>query len=200
MKSRFMMSYEIPYLAAPALESISKDEIARKRREATMPLLAKALNCLGSVILDHYAALEQVRRAFEKASLENPGLSAKAHIYGEDWHSGIGRMLGQRMANKIPQVISNPTPGMLVLGLITYGIGASTLYHLNHRDKYQDATLAAGIVIGACLGIFTNMEGQAILLRILPWAVLVALWLSEIGHRVHATRHVRPKTNEGLLL
>lgn len=81
------------------------------------------------------------------------------------------------------QVLSSPTPKVLILGLVAYGAGASTLYHLNRRDKHQDKMLAAGIVIGGLLGISSNMDGETILFIILPWIVLIALWLSNISHR-----------------
>ncbi|KAK1498555.1 hypothetical protein CTAM01_07284 [Colletotrichum tamarilloi] len=178
----------------PSTPGAWKQRSARYSKSRMAKLAAEMGTIFGSMILKENAVLGQTREPLEPPTSWDAVLSAQFEVSGEGWHSGIGNLLGNSPKQMVIQILATPTPRMLMVGLITYGIGASMLYHMNDRHKHQDAVIATGIVIGVCLGIFMDMDGQAILLRILPWAVLIALWLSDMGHQYFGTYNAQLAT------
>ncbi|KAK1689243.1 hypothetical protein BDP55DRAFT_654706 [Colletotrichum godetiae] len=176
---------KISNLTSHASGSTSED-ISDFKRPAKA-ILAATLILLGSSVLDLYAILGRGQTDLEKASSDDGGFPVEAHSSDEGWYWMWGDILGANMTSKAIRVLSSSTPAVLILGLVAYGTGASTLYHLNHRDKYRDTMLTGSILLGFCLGIVWEMDGQTILLRILPWTVLVALWLSNAKLRFYET-------------
>ncbi|KAF9876194.1 UbiA prenyltransferase [Colletotrichum karsti] len=76
-----------------------------------------------------------------------------------------------------------PSPMILFMAMIVYGVATSTLYQINREDKYQDVALAVGVTTGV---IYEELSGDSILatlLHIFPWSILLTLSVSRIGHR-----------------
>ncbi|KAK1728642.1 uncharacterized protein BDZ83DRAFT_608738 [Colletotrichum acutatum] len=173
--------------------SISEDTSDFKKPTTT--LLAATLILLGSSTLDLYAMLRQSQPELEKAPPEDGGFAVEAQPPDGKWYRMLNESLGENMRLKAIHILSRPSPEVLILGLVAYGAGASTLYHLNHREKYRDTMLAGGILLGFCVGIAWELDGQSILLRILPWTVLVALSLSNARIQIYGTSNSRPQSS-----
>ncbi|KXH55159.1 hypothetical protein CSAL01_09982 [Colletotrichum salicis] len=162
-------------------------------KKSTVAVLAGTSILLGSTTLDLYAKFGRNHSALDVASLGDVGFPIQADPSCEKWVWVMEKILGQTMTSKAVQVLSSTTPEMLILGLVAYGAGASTLYHLNRRDKHQDTMLAAGIMIGGFLSISGSYtDGGAIFYELLPWAVLVALCLSNMSYRLNRNDGHRP--------
>ncbi|KXH26815.1 hypothetical protein CNYM01_12887, partial [Colletotrichum nymphaeae SA-01] len=152
-------------------------------RKPVATMLAGILNLLGAVLLENYAVYDKLRPALGMVSLGDAESPVESRLSDQEWHLEMNNLLGRDLISKVAHTFSDPTPGMLMIGLVTYGVGASTVYHLNRQDKHQEAYLATIIVLSVYLGILSEMDGQSILLRILPWGVLIALSLSDLWHR-----------------
>ncbi|KAG7287582.1 hypothetical protein NEMBOFW57_007094 [Staphylotrichum longicolle] len=56
---------------------------------------------------------------------------------------------------------------------------ATTAYHYRHRsDKYQDPLIFVIAGAGALVGRLAGLDGTGVLLRVVPWCVLVSLLVS----------------------
>ncbi|KAK1762904.1 hypothetical protein QBC33DRAFT_563316 [Phialemonium atrogriseum] len=72
-------------------------------------------------------------------------------------------------------------PSVLLLGILT-NFAALTLYYYLHRgEKYQDVLLIAVVGSSAGLGLLLGLDASAVLLRVTPWAGILALLTSTYG-------------------
>ncbi|KAE9576038.1 hypothetical protein CGMCC3_g7941 [Colletotrichum fructicola] len=95
----------------------------------------------------------------------------------------INRWLGVNELSKIDEKLRDGSPGLFITTMLVYGAGASTIYHLNRNDRYQDTILAAGITLSVLLGQIVRIRLEDIILQIVPWMTLLALGVSTIYHR-----------------
>ncbi|KAL8420457.1 hypothetical protein RB594_003296 [Gaeumannomyces avenae] len=78
-----------------------------------------------------------------------------------------------------PELLSHP--GILVLGISLHSTALTLFYHLNGGDKRQDAFLIPLTCAAAILGSLLGLELSTILLRVTPWANIIALCASTYG-------------------
>ncbi|EJT82222.1 hypothetical protein GGTG_02196 [Gaeumannomyces tritici R3-111a-1] len=75
-----------------------------------------------------------------------------------------------------PELLSHP--GVLVLGISLHSTALTLFYHLNGGNKRQDAFLIPLTCAAAILGSLLGLELSTILLRVTPWANIIALYAS----------------------
>jgi hypothetical protein len=67
---------------------------------------------------------------------------------------------------------------------VTFTAAATTIYHLNSGDRYQNCCLFAGITLGIGIGLSVCEGLEEALLRVLPWGILAGLLCSMLGHKI----------------
>ncbi|KAF6830722.1 hypothetical protein CPLU01_07179 [Colletotrichum plurivorum] len=90
----------------------------------------------------------------------------------------------RNISAEILRLIGNPPPEAFLISMLAYGAGIATLYHINRRDRYQDAALAVGITAAFGVGSLLGEDARSIFLRILPFTVLAILALSGLAHQL----------------
>lgn len=106
--------------------------------------------------------------------------------------SCFSRCLGNRSHDVSPQPLhpwqSHPQladlldhPSVLLLGILTNFAALTLYYHLHRGEKYQDVFLIAVVGSSVALGLLLGLDASAVLLRVMPWAGILALLTSTYG-------------------
>lgn len=81
-------------------------------------------------------------------------------------------------------MIKEPPPLVLLLSsCATLAFAITYLRHTNRTDQYQDRIIG-GWILGAILAGFMSDDGPIRSMMLIPWAILLALVLSSLVHRV----------------
>ena len=70
-----------------------------------------------------------------------------------------------------------------IVSTIVFTAATTALHHLNRDDPYQDCFLFAGMTSGIGVGICLGSNIENTMLKVLPWAILMALLCSTILHQ-----------------
>jgi len=70
------------------------------------------------------------------------------------------------------------SPATLITGIGVTTLALTTYHYLHRHEKYQDPLILGVAGGGALVGRLAGLDGTAVLLRVVPWCVLVSLLLS----------------------
>ncbi|ORY16223.1 hypothetical protein BCR34DRAFT_557391 [Clohesyomyces aquaticus] len=93
------------------------------------------------------------------------------------------RVLSRPMQALSPSFCSATRLCSNVACVLGYTISATCLYRLNKNDRYQRHAITCGFLGAICITWGSENDLEAMLLQILPWAVLFSLCLSSIAHK-----------------
>lgn len=82
----------------------------------------------------------------------------------------------------------HPTTNEFVLSALAYGATAMYQYHINDGDRFQQLCLVVGLITGFLLSVASpaGLNEQQATTSTMAVAITVALFVSTMGHAVHA--------------
>ncbi|KAI1410374.1 hypothetical protein F5Y13DRAFT_202128 [Hypoxylon sp. FL1857] len=81
-----------------------------------------------------------------------------------------------------PLTLVEPPPEVFITAVILYTLIISTIYCAHKDDKYQQYWLVTGLCISILVGFLSGADPQSVLLRLLPGAIAISLFLSACVH------------------
>jgi len=128
----------------------------------------------------------------------------KADLLHFGWDETLLESFGDRMKSlthfldplPLPRIIKEPPPLLLLLGsCATLAFAVTYLRHINRMDQYQDRIIGGWILVAILVG-FMSDDGPIQAMTLMPWAILLALVLSSLVHRVLGLR-LKAEEEEG---
>lgn len=71
-----------------------------------------------------------------------------------------------------------------VISCIIFGSSTTALYQIYSEDARQDSYIFGGFGLGIIIGLVAEQDLQSVLLKILPWTILLSMLFSILGHRL----------------
>ena len=118
------------------------------------------------------------------AQQRKPALPSSSSTLSSDFTTTSNHLhsVGTALNTYLPRWYLNPSPEALLCSSLFFAIVTSTLYRYRERDKYQDAFLILGVIVGSILGSARGYTLQDIILSMIPWSVILSLWTSSLVH------------------